>query len=174
MPAVASTVDATCLDAGSTDRQVVDVAPVRNPATPGLVRKLGGDRRSLTVNLDDEARELFTEGGTRVPFTVGAPGTLLFRAPAGAVSVTVILWHSFGENASALNAGAITSVTAQLPVAATPTPSPSPTTPTPTGDGLAPSGGPGSLVLLGLLLIAGGTALTVRRARDRAAFSTRP
>jgi hypothetical protein len=51
-----------------------------------------------------------------------------------------------------------------LPVAATPTPTPSPTpTPTTTGGGLAPSGGPGGLVLVGLLLLAGGTVLAVRR-----------
>jgi len=165
MPAVASTVDATCLDAGSTDSTVVTVAPAANPGQKGLVRRAGGGLLSLQLVVVDQpqpAVELFTEHGKPVPYTVDPTGALLFRTPAGAVSVTAIGWHQFDENAGARNFGKTVSFTAQLPAAATPTPTPSPTA-TSTSGGLAPSGGSGSLVLVGLLLLAGGAALALRR-----------
>jgi len=164
MPPLLGDVHAECLDAGSTAFWEQTVAPVDTPAFTGLIRTLGGDRLSLQLVLVDQPQppvDLLTDQGIPVAYTVSPTGTLLFRRPAGALRVIVIGWHQFEENAGARNQGALLSFTAWLPTAATPTPAPSPSTKA-NGDGLAPSGGPGTLLPIALLLIAGGAALALR------------
>lgn len=172
MPDVVSTVEVRCLDPGSTGIWGTTVAPVDKPAHTDLITTLGDGRLSLRLILVDEpepAVSLLTDQGVEVPYTLG-PSGLVFRRPAGAASVVVIGWHDFGENASARNQGAPVSFTAQLPVVTTPTPTPTATT---TGDGLAPSGGPGALLPIALLLIAGGAALALRPGTSRASIPAR-
>ena len=175
MPAMASTVGIFCLDPGSTDNVTELIAPASVPAR-GVITRAENGLLSLDVtsSLDPLPTEgLFTESGKPVPYSLTPAGVVLFRAPAGAVSVTVIGWHFLGENAEARQTQAVDWFTARLPVATSPTPSasPAPTT-TPTGDGLAPSGGPGPLVLVGLLLLAAGTALALPRGRSLAPTAT--
>jgi hypothetical protein len=163
MPATASTVDVTCLDPGSTNGVEEFIAPASVPAARGWINPATDGLLSLDVSSAMDplpTQGLFTETGKPVRYTLTPAGVVLFRAPTGAVSVTVIGWHFLGENAEAHQTSAVDWFTVQLPGVTSPTSSatPAPTT-TGTGDGLALSGGPAVLLPVALLLIAGGAAL---------------